>query len=87
MSPLDAFYAYAADDSHEADTEAFAERFMGHYEDFDTYAHQLADDVGLLSNVPGEISRYFNWRSWISDLKFDYTVLTAEEGVYIFRNI
>lgn len=64
----------------------FEERYAGHWDSFDDYARQLADDIGLLSDVPEGIASYFDWQSWTRDLKFDYTVVDADSGVYVFRS-
>lgn len=69
-------------------TSAFEERFAGHWDDFDEYAHQLAEDIGLLTDVPKEVVRYFDWKSWTRDLAFDFTVEDAPgSGVFVFRNL
>lgn len=66
----------------------FEERYAGHWGDFDEYAHQLAEDTGLLRDVAEEIARYFNWKSWTRDLAFDFTVEDAPgSGVFVFRNL
>ncbi|MGO1539793.1 MAG: antirestriction protein ArdA [Leucobacter sp.] len=64
----------------------FQERYCGHWDSFDDYARQLADDIGLLRDVPEEIATYFDWDSWIRDLSFEYLTCGAETGgVYVFR--
>lgn len=69
----------------------FEERYCGHWSSFKEYAEQLADDTGLQQDWPEEAVRYFNWSSWVSDLKFDYTVVDAPRwlggGVYVFRDL
>lgn len=67
----------------------FEERFAGTRPDFRTFAFQLAEDVGLLRDVPEEVERYFDWDSWMRDLRFDYTVEDAPDGgvVFIFRDL
>lgn len=66
----------------------FEERFAGHWDDFDEYAHQLAEDSGLLRDVAEEVARYFDWEAWTRDLAFDYSVEAAVDGgVYIFRSL
>ena len=37
----------------------FEERYCGEWESFEDYARELADDIGLLADVPEEIARYF----------------------------
>lgn len=66
----------------------FEERYAGHWDDFDEYAHQLADDIGLLADVPEEVARYFDWAAWTRDLAFDFTVEDAPgSGVFVFRSL
>lgn len=66
----------------------FEERYQGAWEDFREYADQLADDIGLLADVPEEIARYFDWRSWTRDLAMDYSVHgNPEGGVFVFRDL
>lgn len=66
----------------------FEERFAGHWDDFDEYAHQLAEDIGLLANVPEEVARYFDWAAWIRDLALDHTTeADADGGVHVFRSL
>lgn len=65
----------------------FEERYAGHWDSFDDYARQLADDIGLLGKVPERIATYFDWESWTRDLRFDYSVVDADSGVYVFRSL
>ncbi|WP_193107342.1 antirestriction protein ArdA [Brachybacterium sp. FME24] len=66
----------------------FEERYAGAWDDFNEYAHQLAEDIGLLADVPEEVARYFDWKSWTRDLAFDFTVEDAPgSGVFVFRNL
>ena len=54
--------------------------------DFREYAENLADDIGLLADVPEEIARYFDWQAWTRDLAFDYSTYgNPEGGVFVFR--
>lgn len=88
-----AFLAWISSGSHVLDGDnlpdhgEFTDRYCGHWDSFEDYAHNLADDTGLLQDLPEHVTRYFNWSSWTSDLEHDYTVLTAAEGgVYVFRD-
>ena len=64
----------------------FEESYQGHWESFEDYARELADDIGLLADVPEEIARYFDWQAWSRDLAFDYaTHDNPEGGVFVFR--
>lgn len=66
----------------------FDERFAGEWESFEDYAHDYADSIGLLTDAPEELARYFNWKSWIKDLAFDYTTVDAPNGgVFMFRSL
>ena len=68
-------------------TSDFEERYAGLWDSFDDYARQLADDIGLLSDVPEVIATYFDWESWTRDQRFDYSVVDADSGVYVFRSL
>ena len=63
----------------------FEERYQGHWDTFAEYAENLADDIGLLTDVPEEIARYFDWQAWSRDLAFDYSTYDDPEGgVFVF---
>lgn len=68
-------------------TSDFEERYAGHWDSFDNYARQIADDIGLLRDVPEEIATYFDWGSWTRDQRFDYTVVDADSGAYVFKSL
>lgn len=88
----DAFRAWIGNDLYTTfrdgpDIQHFQDAYVGHWDSFAQYAHNLADDIGLLADAPEALARYFNWSSWTADLAHDYTVLDASEGgVYIFRD-
>ena len=64
----------------------FEERYCGAWDSFREYAENLADDIGLLADVPEEIARYFDWSAWSRDLAFDYSTYDDPEGgVFVFR--
>lgn len=66
----------------------FRDAYQGHWTDFDEFARQLSADMGLLDDVPEHIARYFDWSSWIDDLKFDYReepTPVDRYGVFVFR--
>ncbi|PBB08163.1 antirestriction protein [Kocuria sp. WRN011] len=66
----------------------FEDRYCGEWESFREYAEELADGTGLLSGVPDDVARYFDWSAWTRDLAFDYTVEDAPGGgVFVFRNL
>lgn len=66
----------------------FEERYCGEWSSFREYAEQLAEDTGLLTNVPEAVGRYFHWEAWSHDLAFDYVVLDASSHcVHVFRSL
>ena len=63
----------------------FEERYQGAWDTFAEYAENLADDIGLLADVPEEIAQYFDWSAWTRDLAFDYSTYDDPEGgVFVF---
>ncbi|WP_283205484.1 antirestriction protein ArdA [Glutamicibacter sp. V16R2B1] len=63
----------------------FEDSYCGEWESFREYAEGL---TGLLSGVPDDVARYFDWAAWTRDLAFDYTVEDAPgDGVFVFRNL
>lgn len=63
----------------------FTDRYMGHYDSFRDYVESLAENTGLLNEIPEHLRTYFNWDSFTSDAKFDYTVCDADGGgVFVF---
>lgn len=90
----DAFAAWWASGNHVEDHEGlplyadFEERFCGAWDSFREYAEHLADEIGLLNEVPDEVARYFDWAAWTRDLAFDYQPLPAADGgVYVMRSL
>ena len=76
----------AEDDTDLPSISDFEERYQGHWDTFAEYAEQLADDIGLLADVPEEIARYFDWQAWSRDLAMDYSTYDDPEGgVFVFR--
>lgn len=68
----------------------FRDAYQGHWVDFDEFARHLAADMGLLDDVPEHVARYFDWSSWIDDLKFDYReepTPADRYGVFVFRSM
>ena len=66
----------------------FEDSYCGAWESFEDYAREVADLIGLLTDVPEEIANYFDWDSWTRDLAFDYSVHdNPEGGVFVFRVI
>lgn len=69
-------------------TSDFDERYCGEWDSFREFAEDLADDIGLLTNVPETLATYFDWKAWTRDLAFDYTTCDApNSGVFVFRSL
>lgn len=65
----------------------FEEAYAGEWSSFQEYAEGLAEDIGLLTDVPEDLQMYFSLERWSSDLAYDYTTVDAPTGgVYVFRN-
>lgn len=65
----------------------FEDAYAGEFASFREFAENLADDTGMLSEVPDEIAAYFNWSAWTRDLAYDYTTADAPgAGVFVFSN-
>ena len=65
----------------------FEERYCGAWESFEDYAEQLADDIGLLADVP-VTPRSFDWQAWTRDLAFAHSTYDDPEGgVFVFRDL
>ena len=68
--------------------QAVKERYCGCWDSFEDYATQLVEDICLMDGWPEEAKRYFNWKSWIQDLEYEYTVTNAPDGgVFIYRSL
>ena len=80
--------SYVAEGDGEEALSDFEDAYLGHWESFEDYAQQLADDIGLLADVPEAIANYFDWDAWTRDLASDYTTHDSPEGgVFVFRVI
>lgn len=79
-------YATESAASDLPDLAVFRDAYQGHHDSFSDYARQLAEGTGMLTSVPEQFKRYFDWTAWTRDLSFDYTEVVATNGVYIFRN-
>lgn len=91
-SERDAFQAFFTDNMgpHDgASLEHFREAFIGEYNSVEDYAQQYIDDVGLLSDVPDLIARYFDLAAFARDLVLGGDIWTADApggGVFVFYN-
>ena len=66
----------------------FEDRYCGSgWDSFQDYAEGLAEDIGLLSEVPESLQSYFDMQSWARDLAFDYVTERDTDGtLHIFRS-
>ena len=64
----------------------FEERYAGEWETFLDYAWELAEDTGMLAELPEWARPYFDMNAFARDLTFDHTTMAAPNGgVYVFR--
>lgn len=68
------------------DLATVADRYCGRADNFEDWVYELADDTGLLNNVPEHIARYFDWRAYANSLSYDYTTTDHDGACYIFSN-
>ncbi|MGO3330743.1 antirestriction protein ArdA [Brevibacterium aurantiacum] len=69
----------------------FLEAYGGHWNTWEDFAYDFIDQTIDMSSWDETAQRYFNYNSFVRDLKYDYTVeesgrFSGEPGVYIFRN-
>ena len=65
----------------------FDESFSGIWEDFKTFAYDIADNLELREQTPEALENYIDWEAWISDLKLGFTELALPNGhVAIFQD-
>lgn len=70
--------------------EHFREAFIGEYNSVEDYAQQYINDIGLLSDVPDHIARYFDYKAFARDLELGGDIWTADApggGVFVFSNV
>ena len=67
----------------------FEEAYCGSgWDSFQDFAEDLAEDIGLLSDVPESLQAYFDMRAWARDLAYDYmTERDADGNLHIFRSL
>lgn len=71
------------------DADEFMDSYAGEWDSFGDFACQLVEDLGVLNDVPEEVSRYFDHAGYARDLRLsgDYTSVDApSHGVYVFRS-
>lgn len=79
--------AYTAEGDTDFPVLAEAEEaYAGQWPTFRDYAEDLADEVGLLNDVPDDLRGYIDMDRWARDLQYDYSTVDAPTGVYVFRN-
>ena len=90
----DAFVAFASADRYWVngygvpDFSSFEESYAGEWDSFRDYADDLADQIGLMGDVPEWAQSYFDMSAWARDLAYDYTTENAPHGgVFVFRSL
>lgn len=80
---LEAFCECYGGDATDADNiEDVRERCMGQFDTFQDFADQLADEELACMNTPEFFTRYFDYKAYARDLKYDFSV--SDNG-YVFR--
>lgn len=88
-----AFLAWIRTGAHVVDADdlpiasAFEDSYCGEWESFQAFADEQIDALGVLRDAPDEIARYFDFASYARDLSYDYTVVDAESGIFVFRDL
>lgn len=77
------------DDDAKAWGEAFQEAYLGTHCSVEDYAESLADDVGLLSEMPENLRCYFDFERYARDMVLggDIWVTDGGDGVLVFSNV
>lgn len=78
----DAVRAYC-DEFGEWNESDFEDRYCGQWDSFEAYAEDFVESCGILSGVPDDFVRYFDYSAFARDLSYDYTC--SDEG-HVFRN-
>lgn len=91
-SERDAFRAFTDNmGPHDGTSLAcFREAYIGEFDSVENYAQQYINDVGLLSDVPDHIARYFDLAAFARDLVLGGDIWTADApggGVFVFSNV
>lgn len=67
--------------------EEFVDRYRGHWDSFQEFAHELIEELGILRDLPEYVRTYFDVERWAADVSDDFTVEDAPEGgVYVFED-
>lgn len=70
------------------DPETFDDAYAGEWDSFTEYAEELAEDTGMLAEVPEWARPYFDMDKFAHDLTFDHATEAAPDGgVFVFRSI
>ncbi len=65
----------------------FEERYAGEWRTFRDFAEELADDAGMLPEIPEWARPYFDMEKFAYDLTFDHSTEPAPGGgVFVFRS-
>ncbi|MEX3529171.1 antirestriction protein ArdA [Corynebacterium xerosis] len=88
-----AFLAWVSTGAHVVDADDlpiasdFEDSYCGEWSSFDDFAREQIDALGVLEGVDDEIAKYFDAAAYAADLAHSHTVVDAEGGVYIFRDL
>ena len=90
----DAFRAWADSGAEITDTEglsdleAFQESYQGEWASFREFADDYLMNSGLLDGIGPEITRYFDFDLYATELENDYTVIWPDtDTAYVFLNM
>ena len=89
----DAFFAWCDSGSEVTDgsgmpvVSEFLDAYAGEWDTFRDYAEELADDTGMLAEIPEWARPYFDMDAFARDLSVDHWTEDAPHGgVYVFRS-
>lgn len=83
------FAAYAKHNSLREALDNFEDAYQGSYDSEESFAEQLLEDTGCLSEVPQHLRNYIDFKSYAQDLELggDYTFIRANwSETYVFNN-
>jgi antirestriction protein len=86
----DAVMAYCdnmSEDVLTVDVSRVEEAFAGEWESWDDYVSNYVEDTGMLSEVPEDVKRYFDYDSFGSDLMYDYWTADTRDGIMVFHSL
>ena len=88
----EAFLAWVANDGYSTDSfglpeaSEFKDSYRGRFSSFSDYIQQELEDTCFFDGWPDAAIRYFNWDAYERNAKYDFSVLDAPSGVYVFAH-